>query len=57
MTQVIEARGLNKSYGALRALADLSLTVEPGAIDTAYHSDPNSQLAAPAVAMIKYSAN
>ena len=32
MTQVIEARGLNKSYGALRALQDLSFTVEPGRI-------------------------
>ena len=32
MTQVIEARGLKKSYGALRALEDVSFTVEPGRI-------------------------
>ena len=32
MTAVIEARHLGKSYGALRALDDVSFTVEPGRI-------------------------
>jgi len=32
MTQVIEARGLKKSYRSTRALEDVSFTVEPGRI-------------------------
>src|SRR6267378_6748840 len=32
MTQLIEARGLRKSYGATRALEDVSFAVEPGRI-------------------------